>query len=107
MEKGQARAWRQAGAVALSRGVEQILQVIEQRGRSMHLADVLLKLEERFPAKYRLGFLQHVTAIHSQEHRPLAGAVRHSQLDPHQEKGECGLRTRQGAHLWLSTLCSD
>src|SRR6266481_771559 len=107
MEQSQARTWRQAGAVALSRGVEQILQVIEQRGRSMHFADVLLKLEKRFPAKYRLDFLKHVTAIHSQEHRPLAGAVRHSQLDPHQETVELRLWKRKGADLVLWILRRD
>src|SRR5260370_41365099 len=107
MEQSQARTWRQAGAVALSRGVKQILQVIEQRGRSMYLANVLLELEERSQAKYRLDFLQHVAAIHSQEHRPLAGAVRYSQFDPHQETVELRLRKRKGANLMLWVLCRD
>src|SRR5207237_7543848 len=107
MKQSQARTWRQAGAVALSRSVEQILQVIEQRGRSMHLANVLLKLEERFRAKYRLDFLQHLAAIHSQEHRPLTGAVRHSQLDPHQETVELRLGKRKGADLMLCILCRN
>src|SRR4029077_1845614 len=107
MEQSQARAWRQAGAVPLSRGVKQILQVIEQRRRSMYFANVLLKLEEGFRAKYRLDFLQHVAAIHSQEHRPLAGAVRHSQLNPHKETVELRLRKRKGADLVLWILRSD
>src|SRR5438477_6798722 len=107
MKQSQARTWRQPGAVALSRGVEQILQVIEQRGRSMHLANVLLKVEERFRAKHRLDFLQHLTAIHSQEHRPLARAVRHSELDPHQEAVELRLGKRKGADLMLWVLRRD
>src|SRR5207237_10718095 len=98
MQQGETCAGREAGAVALARGIEQILQVIKQRRGSMRLAYVLLDLEQGLDAEYGLEFLKHVAAVHSQKHRACAGAVLYTQLDPRQKPGEVRLQTRQRRH---------
>ena len=107
MQQGETRAWREAGTVALARGIEQILQVIKQRRGSMRLAYVLLDLEQCLDAEYGLEFLKHVAAVHSQKHRAFAGAVRYAQLDPHQKSVELRLRERESADLMLRILRCD
>src|SRR5438132_632070 len=85
MKQSQTCARRQTAAMALSRSVQQILEIIEQRRRGMDRAHFCLDLEQCFRVKNWIQFLEHLAPIHPEKHRPLACAVRHAQFDPHQK----------------------
>src|SRR6266508_5097925 len=75
MQQSESRARGQAGTVTLSRSIEQILQVIEQRWRSVHLSHAILNFEQCLWIKHRLQFFEHLAAIHAQKHGALAGSI--------------------------------
>src|SRR5439155_13647412 len=93
--------------VTLPRGIKQILQVIEQRGGSVHLSDAILNFKQCFWIKHRLQFFEHLAAIHSQEHGALAGAIRHAQFDPHQKTVELRFGQWKSTDLMLRILGRD
>src|SRR6266404_1508060 len=53
MQQSEAGTRRQTCAVTLSGGIKQILQIIKQRGRGMHLPDGVLDFEQSCRAKHR------------------------------------------------------
>src|SRR5256885_4294123 len=91
----------------LSRRIEQILEIIEKRRRSVNFLRCRLNLEQSVRCKDRLQLLEHLPAIHSQQHRALAGAIGHAQLDAHEETIELRFRERKSANLMLWVLCCD
>ncbi len=92
-------------ALCLCRGgVEQILEIIEQRRRGVDPAHGFLNFAQSFHTEDRLQFFQHFAAVHSEEHCAFARSVRHSQFDPHQETIKLRFRKRESADLMLGIL---
>src|SRR5438046_568962 len=85
-------------------GVEQVLQVIEQSRRRMHLPHACLNLRERLDLHHRLHFAEELAAIQTEEHGPLGSAARHAEFDAHEEAIELRLRQRKCADLMLWIL---
>ena len=85
-------------------GVEQILEVVEQRRRSYGFsARSALKSRRAFPANHRLDFRSN-SRRSCPRASPLGGAVGHAEFDAHEETVELRFRQREGADLVLRIL---
>ena len=104
MKQGEARAWRQTGAMPLTARLEQILQIIEKSGRGMNGADCALEFMKRFRAKHRPHVPQKLSAVQPQKHRAFTVSVWNTELDPHEESIELRFRQRKRADLLLRVL---
>ena len=93
--------------MTLPRCVQQILQIIEQRRRSVHRADLALNFEQGGGAEDRFQFLEHFAPIHSEQHGALAGPIRHTQFNAHEKTIELRFGQRKCSHLMLGILRSD
>src|SRR3989442_781143 len=93
--------------MTLTRSIEQILEIIEQRGRRVNFSRRRLDVEQNFRTKHGSQLPEHFAAVHSQQHCPLAGSVRDTELDPHQETVELRFGKRERSDLVLRILCCD
>ncbi len=88
-------------------GCDQVLHVVEQRVRGVHLHHLALQLLQLVRRQKAGQGFHDLAPVLPGEQRAFCDAVRVTERNPHQETVELGFRQRVGAQLVVRVLCGD